>query len=506
MQTAWVTWVRERIKKLLKKEKQWQRLLAQVQFPQGNGLVVRDAQLKVMHYNGTLSKVFGVPESAGLGKPIESYFRPEVALFLQGLDEEALKGRSQAVGVLPPGSALNNARGSYRVVVNPLYDAEDELEGIVTVLTDQSELHLAELALYGTQQRYRMLYDAVPLPSGVFDVDYSNGGMLTLKLIECNYGLLDLMAARPIPYDSPAAETWPVFRETALLEGIARLMGGGTPLRYEFFSGLFGRTFEMTLTRYGEGRLLVFLRDLTDLRQSEDQVLNLHHQLRGSLAVQHKRTEALLDDANEFLHAFADRLDRCAAALRGLAEQCPDSARTPLAKIGSELQASTEKMLRYASVGLLPSKPKLTNLQEVFQELCGELAALYPEVTLLTESVPSMVVPRDALVTALRSLIDLVLTTDSPKVGRRVELKILHDFADTAFAVDFYGVDLQLYREALAGEPEIQASWEHFNSLRLAAVRRILAFNGGVLLVSITADGALRFLLKSLRPQDPVML
>lgn len=498
--------VRHAIAWFSRRERLSRRLLAEVRFPQGNGLVVRDANLKVILCNATLLRVFAVNDGLPMEGHLEDYFRSEVALFLQGLDEEALKGRMQAIGVLPPGSAPNNPRGSYRVATTPIYSKNWRFEGVVSVFADQSELHLAEQALYSTQQRYRLMYDAIPLPSGVFEVDYSHGGMLTLRLMECNQGLLELMEARPIPFDVPAAEAWPVFRETALLEGIARLMGGGPqPLRYEFFSGLFGRTFEMSLTRFGEGRLLIFLRDVTDLRQSEDQVLRLHHQLRGSLAEQHKRTTALLEDANQFMHTVSERLDDVTASMGGLAENLPQPARAKLGHIGSVLQAHTEKMLRYAGVGMLPNNPKLTALQEVMGKVCRELSKQFPHVEFECDNLPSLVVSADALLTAIRILLDVVVGGDHDVGPRRVVMRAVPDFAETAFALDFYGFSLGPYIEAMGDETEIEVSWEHFASLRLAAVRRILAFYGGVLVLTIAHDGAVRFTLKSVRPQESLV-
>lgn len=487
-----------------RRERHSRRLLSQIQMPLGTGVAVRDSQRRVLLCNAALLDMFALTRGIPPNGKFRDYLPSEVASFLSGLDKAALATRAPAVAVLPRGSAPRNPRATYRVATTPVFRPDGSLDGLVTTLVDQSDLHLAEQDAYHAQQRTRLMFDALPIPAAVLHCSYGDDGALDVRLVECNRACMEAVGNFGMPFGVSVSSTWPVFREVELLEKMAKLMAGGPVVKHEFFSGILGRQFELTISRYETGHALAFLTDLTELRQSQDQVFRLHSQMRGNLAETQRRADALLSDANQFMHVAVERLDEQVSALIELAGQLEPPHHDRLRAVTGRAQAVSEQLLRYAGVGLLPHEaPKLVNLQQVFEELGQDLLQRYPHITFRCEALPSLMLYEHALRTAAGSLLELVCAGGRGAGQLQIVVKAIPDFAETSMSLEVSGIDIEPYAAALGGAMEVDADWSYCSSLRLAVIRRVLTQFRRRLTLSRAGPAGLRFVLKSTDFQPP---
>lgn len=458
---------------------------------------MRDANYCVLLVNDSLLRSFGIEDRIQYGQPLSAYFKPDFTQLMQGLDEQVIQSKQAAVASLPEGAAVRNPHAAYRVTSTPVYDKYQVLEGVVSVIIDQSELHLAEQNAYAGQQRYRHLFDAMPMPASVMRVKFTQGGVIDIRMLECNQAFMELMGSHEAPFEKSALETWPSFRDNALLEQVAQLMAGGPSFLHETFSALFGRQLEITFRRFGEDVMLMFLHDITEQRQAEQHILSLTHQLRGTQAEQQRRTELLLQDANQFMSTVVDYLDESTAVLGLLAETAPSPANEQLGRVAVSIQELSERTLRYTGVGLLPMEVKLQDLQALMEELFQELRPLYPFITFEAVELPSLVISRDALLSVVRNIVEHVCNGDPRSTPRTIIIRVVPKFMESGVCLEFHGFNLQRYFDAIGDEDEIEAGWDNFSSLHLAAVRRLLTYHGSALWLSRGPENSLRFILHS---------
>lgn len=480
-----------------RRERLSRKLISRVKFPQGNCLLVRDADGRVLLCNATLRQVFAIRYQEQPLAQVEAYFDPVVASIIRSTDEAALRSRTVAMAHLPAECAPGYPDGMFKISTTPLYGDDGKFQGFVSVLTDQRELHLAELAANEANQRVRSLLDAMPMPAAVFEVVQGSAGTLDLILKEMNIAGTRLAGARELPFGRSGAEFWPLFRKTELLQRVAQTVQGGEPFSIEAFSSVFGRQIELFFRPYEHNSVLVFLQDLTELRHSEEQVIRLTHQLRVTQAEHHYRQAALVEDSTHFMRQVVERLADQLESLDDLTNKLEPGDKIRVMQSVGKIRGVNDKMLRYASVGFLPDNPELLDLRQLFGEMTVGLAAKFPHIEFSCHNLPRMVMSRDAVSVTVRSLIELVCTSSLTGAVPCVVIQTVADFAETTVAVDFHGFNLSVFEFMIDEDGEVEAGWDLFGSLRLASVRRVLTlFNRKLFIQRLPDSDGLRFVMR----------
>lgn len=492
--------LRSRFKLLSNRMRLGRYLACQVLFPEGNGVIVRDRHAKVVLISDSLLRSFGLSTDVHYGHRLSHYFQPELAQVIESLDDQAVQTQQAVIVPLPGGMTLTtNSKSTYRVTTTPVFRQDGQFEGYVSVIIDQTELHLAEQAAFASQQRYRFLFDAVPMPAGLFRVSFTDDGAIDIRLVEGNQALTRMLGTHSLPFDRSALETWPMFRDSEMLTQVAKMMADGPGFTHEGFSALYGRQFELTFRRFGEGLMFIFSHDITELRQAEQHILTLTHQLHGTQADQQRRTEALLEDANQFMSAVVDQLDETTAVLGQITEDYlkPEQA-GPFQRVVEGIQDVSEKMMRYTAAGLLPTDQKLHDLQELMEELFVTMRPQYPFITFQAIDLPRLVISRDALISVFRNLVEQVCQGDGRSQPRQVIVRVVPGFLGSGLCVEFQGFHFSHYLNGIAEGEEVEANWELCGSLHMATVRRILAYYGARLCFARGPESSLRFFLRSI--------
>jgi PAS domain S-box-containing protein len=260
-----------------------------------DGVMVLDAQNRVMDLNPAMQLVIGCTPSGVIGQPVDRVW-PE------GVDQMELS--SDRSGVRKE-LTLGNGEGkcTYDVRVSPLIDWRGRIYGRIVVLCNITERKQAEEALRESEERYRTAIDSSH--DGVAIVRGDEYLFVNKKFMEIfGYDRPEEILGKPLslvahPDDFKRVEEISLRRQNGELVPLHDEFKGvrkdGTSIDIEVSA---------THTHYrGEAVFLVYVRDITERKRTEQEMTALEEQLLYS-----RKMEAIGLLAGGYAHDFNNLL------------------------------------------------------------------------------------------------------------------------------------------------------------------------------------------------------
>ncbi|XXX72494.1 PAS domain-containing protein [Sorangium sp. So ce134] len=330
----------------------WQRELYQllVENTKDYGILIVEPAGAVIAWGGGAPEVLGYTEEEILGKPLEQIYLPE--------DVQAGVLASEMRTALAQGKSINERwhlrKDGSRVwcsgIMTPLRDEANRLRGFAKVVRDQTERHLADLALRESEQRLRVALDAARMGTWLWNIA-EDGQTLDASLRRL-MGAAPDRAVRTLddfiqlihPEDQPAvrgafeaalregAELTVEFRVVGPDGSVRWLRDQGTILRDARGSpvAMTGACVDITERRLLEDALQQRAEQLAEADRRKDEFLAmLAHELRNPLAPVRSLMEVLRQrpcDAERLEKAYAI-IDRQVEHLARLVDDLLDVSR-----------------------------------------------------------------------------------------------------------------------------------------------------------------------------------
>jgi PAS domain S-box-containing protein len=134
------------------------------------GLVVTDLENRIVYVNGYMCDRTGYASHELIGREVSALLLPPSE---HAMDAERLARRK--AGIREKYEATHRRKDGTiflgEVSASPLHDGDGEMIGTVGVMIDVTERYQWERELASREQRYRLLFEVLPLPAWVYDID-----------------------------------------------------------------------------------------------------------------------------------------------------------------------------------------------------------------------------------------------------------------------------------------------------------------------------------------------
>ena len=161
-------------------------------------IYAKDSQGRYVRVNSAMCEFVGLPEEEILGRRLEEFGPPELALRIGELDALLYAHQGQQVFE----AQAPDSRGHQRDILftrSLYYDAKGRAEGIVGTMTDITARKKTEADLRESREKYRVLFESVPQALAVTDI--------TGRFLEINRAAEELFGSpRQVLLDLPPEE------------------------------------------------------------------------------------------------------------------------------------------------------------------------------------------------------------------------------------------------------------------------------------------------------------
>ncbi|GJD55400.1 Blue-light-activated protein [Methylobacterium dankookense] len=246
-----------------------------------------------------LCRLYGLPERARFpAAEIEALVLTEDA----GIRSGAASRRTGAVARDVEYRIRRADTGELRWIARRA-DFEQDAEGrrirFVGVVRDVTEKRLADEALRRTQDRYRMLFEAIEVGFCIVEMKFEGARPVDYRIAEANPAFARQTGADVV--GRWVSEFAPDL-ERHWFDTYGRVALTGEPAHFENYAAVFGRWFDVRALRVGEPearRVAIFFSDITARRTAEERALANERELR------------LIADALPVFIAFVDAGGTC---------------------------------------------------------------------------------------------------------------------------------------------------------------------------------------------------
>lgn len=457
-------------------------LLRQAPFLAGAGVCVKDADLKIIFCNDAFLAPYRLALTDVIGALVQDRFPPAIATMLERLDQDALASKAEAQLTVPyPGQA----QGTMRAASLPVYGPHGRFIGMINTIADCTQQVQAEYDAARHQHYYQTLFTNLPVGAALFRGVILPDGSPDFFMEDANPAYLRIIAGAPVPGERSLRTCWPSLNaQTEFLAGAAAVVHGGPMFEHEIFSVLTGLRLRITLAWLGHNKIVATFMDVTELRQAEARLLQTGDQLRANVTTHRVRGDRLLQDANHFLYAVADKLQ---APLDWIDALEGDEAR----KQSELLHLLLSSMMLYANSSLLPYKSTLTRLDKLVMPLLEAARTRTPHITFEAGALPSLAVAESVVESILKYL--LIVLSMQPADQGRIKVSVSSGFLDSYLCVEVQGMDLSAMFQSGFPSDWAEVDWRQADCLQLAAVCRMVLCHGGWCKVGKTESGSILF-------------
>lgn len=371
----------------------------------------------------------------------------------------------------------------------PLYDAEGSLVGEFAVQPAASG-EQPRAAYWAGPARFRALFDNFPFGYALcrFGTPLESGRDFWVE--EANRALISLLGLNTAKVAQPISTLFPALVRTRpeLFELVAKLPEKGSDTYTAWFA-YWGMYIEHRFVWLGDGYFAWAVRDVTDSRLHQAEVLKLHGQMGHALSSQTTRLEMLTRTTDRFLQNAAAHLEGPVDALSTLFADHEESSisqagLTQLAIIHDLLRV----MLRYSHAAALNYRPELVSIAGIADEVLAIIQPRYPHITFRVGPRPMTTSSASVLHAVLLGLLDPLCRVAGRDSGTSIEIGVSSEFLEARY-----------YAKVLNPKPVTMSDCESggyalddtYAALQMSVCRRLVYYHGGTMTLTQEEDGSL---------------
>ena len=495
----------------LRQNEQIRSFLAAIVESSDDAIIGKDLQSNVVSWNAGAERLFGYPSKEMIGQPITKLQSPDRPDEESHIREEVTRGHIrhyETVRLSKNGQAL-----IVSLTVSPVKNAHGEIIGISSIVRDITERKRAERELEESRARFSNIIGSAM--DAIISVDA--GQQITIfneaaeKMFRCPAGeALGKPLDRFIPARFREAHRGHVtsFGQTGLT---GRAMGSLLPL-----SGLRadGEEFpiEASISHIevgGQQTYTVILRDITERKRTEQQVLRLNAELEQRVEERTAELTAANNELESFTYSVAHDLRaplrHIDAFSKILGEECGDSLPLEARHYLNNIRNSTVKMsqlvddlLNLARVSRQELKRQPTPLGSLVDEVLADLKeeTAGRQLEWLVQPLPAVECDPGLMKQVFANLLSNAVKYTRPRQVGVIEVGYRRKNGDSALFVRDNGVGFNMkYADKLFGVFQRLHRADEFEGtgVGLATVDRIVRKHGGHIWAEAAIDKGATF-------------
>jgi PAS domain S-box-containing protein len=301
------------------------------------GLVVTDLEKRALYVNGRMCELTGYTRAELEGKELAPILYPPRE---RGM--HSMRMRRQIDGMRQQYEAEHRRKdGSSflgEVSASPLHDGKGRVVGTVSLLIDVTDRHEWEREMAEREHRYRLMFEVMPVPAWVYDVEtfrflaVNPAAIAQYGYTEEQFLSMTILDVRP-PEEVERVRAKVRARQRGIDEcergsGYRHLKADGTPMEVEIISHAFD--FE------GHSARIVLVNDITEQNR-----LRLREREMAQQLLQAQKMEAVGRLAGGVAHDFNNLLSVVMSATEMLAKSLPVDG--PLAEDVCDIRQAAER-------------------------------------------------------------------------------------------------------------------------------------------------------------------
>lgn len=246
----------------------------------GEGIAIYDRQLRYRVWNRALANMTGIIAENIVGKQAAEVF-PFIAE--SGIDVLIRQSMDKGERVVSPVHQFlipnSNKSGWVRSVFVPNYDANGEIDGVIAVVNDITDLLVKENALQAQGQFLKSLFDNMNTPfcygepNSISDND--------IKIIQYNREFQNIIksSTRFIPDNLTIAKALPCLTNQQL-EDLINVARNGESTLFEFYSKEINRFYSAKAYSPETNKIAIILDDISEQKRATAQILETEANFR----------------------------------------------------------------------------------------------------------------------------------------------------------------------------------------------------------------------------------
>jgi PAS domain S-box-containing protein len=291
--------MRKRAEEALHQQQEWLRVtLTSI----GDGVIATDLQGAIRFLNPVAASLTGWAPEEALGQPIERVFSTINEQTGQPAETPCARAVEERCTVSLANHTMLLARDGREIPIEdsaaPILDAAGGVAGAVLVFHDVTEKRRVLQALRQSEERYRTLFERIQ--EGFFlcqPVCDPGGQVRDFIYLEANPAFERIVGrTRDWIIGNRGGEVVETVTPD-LLTGFGQVMATGQPSRFEFYSRVLGRHFEVLAFQPAQELLAALVADITKRKQSEEALEQAHYEAERHLA----QLETVLEHLSEGL-------------------------------------------------------------------------------------------------------------------------------------------------------------------------------------------------------------